>query len=244
MKSTVLFNKIYLLFTCIFMLVSFELAAADNLELPDEELAKETVLPKFDNSVSVKNKNVTLAKKIEVAPYFGWNFTEAIFNQMKVGATVGYHLNEDHAISLNFASWMTGLSQYGEQLKSQYGLLFQRAPSPQYSVSGNWEITSYYGKISLTKQGVGNISFYPLVGAGVTTYTNKSYLNLSGGVGMKLYFSKYIALRTDLKIQYGEQPIPFLFGKLQSAQPVPQASEFKDKWVMGTIVDVGLAFLF
>lgn len=218
------------------------------VELPTDELAKESVLPKFENSVSVKNKNVSLARKIELVPYVGWNFTEAIFNQMKIGAIVGYHLNDFHALSVNFGAWMTGLSQYGEQLQSTSISLnpldFSRAPRPQYSLSGNWEITAYYGKISMTKQGTGNISLYPLFGAGMTAYTHKAYFNMNGGVGMKLYFNRNFALRTDLRLQYGQQTQPFLTNRMTSGTPVPDPSEFSEKWMMSTIVDVGLAFLF
>jgi outer membrane beta-barrel protein len=226
------------------MSLIFALPALANVELPEDELAKESVLPKFDNSVSVKNKNVSLTKKIEIVPYVGWNFTEAIYNQMKVGAILGYHVNDDHAFSVNLGSWTTGLSQYGEQLRAQQGLLFERAPRPSFSVSGNWEVTAYYGKISITKQGVGNITLYPIVGVGMTTFTHKTFFNMNGGLGMKLYFSKNLALRTDLRLQYAQQTEPFLLGKMQSGQTVPQASEFTEKWVMGTIVDVGLAILF
>lgn len=224
------------------LLMSFQLLA--DVELPEDELAKESVLPKFDNAVSVKNKKVSLTKKIELVPYVGWNFTEAIFNQMKAGAIIGYHLNDDHAFSFNIGSWMTGLSQYGDQLRSQQGLLFERAPRPTMSISGNWEVTAYYGKVSITKNGVGNITLYPTFGVGMTTFTHKNYFNLNGGLGLKFYFSKSFALRTDLRLQYAQQTEPFLLGKMQSAQPVPQASDFTEKWVMGTIVDVGLAVLF
>jgi len=220
-------------------------AAETDVTLPEDELARESVLPKFDSVVSVKNKNVSLAKKIEIVPYIGWNFTEAIFNQMKYGAIFGYHLSDDHAVSVNVASWATGLSQYGDQLRTQQGLLFeQRAPRPVMTVSGAWEITSYYGKISLTKQTVGNISLYPIIGAGATTYTHKTYFNLNGGVGMKLYFTRSLALRTDLRLQYGQQTEPFLLARMQSGQQVPQADNFPEKWIFSTIVDVGLAILF
>lgn len=240
-------KKINLVFAVLISLLISKTTFA-SVELPQEELSKESVLPKFDNSMSVKNKNVSLAKKIEIVPYVGWNFTEAIYNQMKVGAIIGYHLSDDHAVSLNIGSWSSGLSQYGDQLQSTTvsnpPLDFSRAPKPVSTVSANWELTSYYGKISITKKGVGNISLYPLFGLGMTTYTHKSYFNVNGGLGMKLYFTRYFALRTDLRLQYGQQTEPFLSGKMKSGQPVPAASEFAEKWVMGTIVDVGLAFLF
>jgi outer membrane beta-barrel protein len=219
-------------------------AAAEDVELPEEELAKESVLPRFENSMSVKSRNVTLDGKFEIAPYLGFNLTEAIFNQTKLGIILGYHLNEDHAVSVNLVSFLTGLSQYGGQLRNQFGLLFEeRAPRPQYGIWGNWEINSYYGKISLSKESVINLSIYPIFGAGMTAYTHKSFFAVSGGVGIKMYFSPTWALRTDLKVQYGQQTEPFLNGAMLSGQPAPQHSQFPEKSVLGTNIDIGFAWL-
>ena len=46
------------LMTIIFLLSSLA-HAADEIEVPDDELAKESVLPVFDSVISVKNRNVT-----------------------------------------------------------------------------------------------------------------------------------------------------------------------------------------
>jgi hypothetical protein len=95
-----------------------------------------------------------------------------------------------------------------------------------------------------------NMSLYPILGAGVTNYTNKTYLGFTGGLGQKYYFGPSWGLRLDLKLQMANQPSPFLNSRLRQGNPAvaddpkPEASEFKDRWTLNTILDLGLVFLF
>ena len=215
------------------------------VELPEEELAKESVVPRFDNPTTVKDRNVTLSHKFETGIYYGWNFAEAINNQSKLGLNLGYHWTETSAVLINYAMWQAGLnSQYASSLSAQ-GLNFNRAPALQSSTWINYEWDIYYGKISITKQGVMNISVYPIGGIGMTTYANKSYYGLDAGVGAKYYFSPRWALRTDFKVQYSGQPSPFIAQLNPSLYPTPPTySQFGDTNAIGTILDIGLVAIF
>lgn len=222
---------------------------ANVVELPQEELAQESVLPKFDRNESVKKRNVTTADRFELGGYYGWNILEPIQNQSKFGLNLGYHWNERSAFALNFAMWNKGLNaQYTDGLAAPPpgggNLDFSRAPELKYSLFGHYEWKIFYGKISLTKQGVLNLSTYPIIGLGMTAYEHKSYPGIDFGIGQKFYFSKNVALRADFKLQYGKQPSPFLQGKMRKTDtPSPQPGEFSEITRLGTILDVGLAIL-
>ena len=231
------------------ILFSISGLCAEEIQFPEEELAKETVLPKFDRVEATKNRNIVTAKKWEVGSYIGWNFTEPIFNQMKIGFNTAYHWSEDSDININFAKWMPGFnSQYTSGIVTASGsanpLDFNRAPSPQYSLFGHYEIKAYYGKISITKLTTMNMSLYPIFGGGVTQYTNKIYPGIDGGIGFKFYFGPKWSLRSDLKLQISQYPSPFLINRMRNSDPVPQASEFADKWGLATIFDFGVSYLF
>jgi len=221
--------------------------ALAEVELPSEELARESVVPKFENPVSVKNRNIVLTGKFEVGPYFGLNFSEPIENQTKFGVNLGYHLNEDHAIVLNYAQWISGLNtQYTSGLSSasSRAIDFTRAPALQNSAWFHWEPTLFYGKISITKLTVLNLHFYPIVGLGETTYSNKMYYGADVGGGFHFYFNKTWALRSDLKVQYSGKPNPFLTGFMKVGDPVPSPAQFGDEYVLSTIFDLGVIALF
>ncbi len=224
--------------------------AAENLVIDEDELALESVLPRFDRSESVKNRNIVTEKKFEFGAYYGWNTLEPILNQSKMGFNLGYHLSEMAAISANYAIWSSGLnSQYTDSLGASPNYLdFNRSPKIKYSLYTHYEWKVFYGKISVTKKGVVNLSTYPLVGIGMTAYEHKNYFGFDFGIGQKFYFSKNFALRADFKLQYQQKPSPFLRGRMQnggpSPDPAPQAGDFKEVWDLGTMLEIGGSFLF
>ncbi|MFN7262710.1 MAG: outer membrane beta-barrel domain-containing protein [Pseudobdellovibrionaceae bacterium] len=223
-------------------------SSAEVIEFPSEELAQESVLPKFDRPLSVKNRNVETAKKIELGAYYGWNVLEPILNPSKFGLIGAYHVNEDAALSLNFSMWMKGLnSQYTDGLKnsSNINLDFSRSPQLNYSAYGYYEWKMFYGKISVTKSAVKNTHIYPMLGAGVTSYENKTYPGIAGGIGQKFYFGKAFALRADFRYQYAQQPSPFKALALRpGTDAVPAKSSFKDKWALSNHLEFGFSYLF
>jgi outer membrane beta-barrel protein len=231
-------------------------AADEVIEFPEDELAQETVLPKFDRPDVVKSRSITTADKMELAPFFGFVTTEPIYGPLKFGLNLAYHWSEDSDLSFNFAKFSGGLNTvYTDSLANQYKLDFSRAPKQNYAAFVNYEFKAYYGKISFTKQGVMNLSTYPLAGLGIIAYEHKSYPALDFGVGQKFYFSKTVSLRLDFKFQYAQGPSPFLNGRMKTppttgtagpgnGDTVPLPGEFADKWAINNVIDLGVSFLF
>jgi outer membrane beta-barrel protein len=237
----------------ILLLVSLQcqilLAEEDVIQFPDEELARESVLPQFDKPDVVKVRNVITKGKIELSPFLGIVTTEPIYGPLKFGANLSYHWNEDSVIALNFAKFSGGLNtQYTEDLKKNYYLDFNRAPKQNFSAFVNYELQAYYGKISFTKQGVMNLITAPLFGVGVINYEHKSYPGLNVGIGQKFYYSKSVALRVDFKVQYAQGPSPFLYGHMKTGptvpDPTPAPGDFEDKWTFHNVIEIGASFLF
>jgi|SRR6185312_8280728 len=217
-------------------------ANAETIQFPEDELATESVYPKFDRPIAVLQRNVITAQKFELGGYYGWNTSEPVYNQAKLGVNLGYHWSEDSAFVLNYAQWLGGLnSTYNSAYQAQ-GLDFSRAPKLEYSLYGNYEWKIFYGKISFTKQSVINLSTYPIFGAGFTSYAGKMDPGVDVGVGQKFYFSNTVSLRADLKLQYSEAPNPFILG-VKTTQPMPQTGDFTNKWGFNTILDVGISVL-
>jgi outer membrane beta-barrel protein len=241
---------IVLMTAIMILLQNIEARATETLEIQEDELAQESVLPKFDRPDSVLRRNVTTEKKFELGGYYGWDILEPIENQSKVGVNGGYHFSESSALMLNYAQWLPGLNtQYTDGLSSSNNLDFSRAPKLKYSLYAHYEWKVFYGKISFTKQSVVNLSTYPIFGIGTTAYENKSYYGVDAGIGQKFYFGKSFALRADLKLQYSGKPSPFLQGSMKAptdttpGDPQPTPDQFKDKWDFGTILDIGVSFL-
>ena len=220
--------------------------AADVVELPKEELAQESVLPVFDNPVSVKNRAVVTQSHIEVGGYYGMALTEPIANVSKLGVTGYYHTSEDHAFGLLYSKNFAGESSYANQLNSKFKLDFSRAPAPEYALMADYNLKMFYGKMSLSKSLVLNLSLFGTAALGTVKYAHKSYPAAALGVGEKFYLSHQWALRVDLRLYGHQAPIPFLSGNpgILSASAKPSFDDFQERMTYTTNMDFGVSYLF
>lgn len=223
--------------------------AKEVIELPQEELAKESVYPIFDRPASVMNRNILTKGRYDANLFYGYAMTEPIANVNKLGLSVYYHGNEDHAFGLLLAKNFAGLSDYAKQLDKQFNLDFDRAPSPEMNIFFDYNLKMFYGKMSITKNTVFNTSLFASAAAGVVKYTHKSYPGIALGLGQKFYFGKHWALRADLRLYANQAPIPFLNGSASTpgvgnGDQVPKAGDFKERLTFTTNLDVGLSYLF
>lgn len=224
--------------------VQYQAWAAD-IELPPEELAKESVLPVFDRPGIVRMRNVTTAKRFEMGLNFGWLMTEPIFNTTRFGLAGYYHTNEDTAWGAQFYSSSAELSSYSKQLsKPGFDLDFERAPKPQFMLYGDYNKKLFYGKMSVSKNTTINTHLLGLISAGATKYEHKIYPGVSFGAGYKFYFNSNLSLRTDLRLFIHQAPIPFKKDALTSTDAVPEHSSFKDRIHFTNVLDIGLHYLF
>ena len=82
----------------------------------------------------------------------------------------------------------------------QWKLLdIHKVPYPYIMGFLNYVYTPYYGKISLTKNFVMNLSIYGFIGPGLIVFNENSKTPaFNAGIGKRFYFSRWFALRTDI----------------------------------------------
>lgn len=241
-------RKILNLFVIMLALVSIKVFA-DDVEVPVDELAQESVYPVFDNPVSLKNRNVKDSETFDIGFFGGLALTEPIYNTTKFGVAVNYHLSETHSLGILYAKNSNGLSRDAQGLKDDFGLDFGRAPAPNYSLMGDYNYKLFYGKLSITKQGVMNTSIYASAAFGMTTYVHKSYPTLAVGIGERFYFTNHLSLKVDLRLYANQAPIPFKGGALKNgskgpSDPIPSYDSFSERLTYTTNLEIGLNYLF
>lgn len=232
--------------TLLFLLISFSARAAEVIELPKEELAQESVLPVFDNVPMVKNRNIVTEGRFELGGFYGMALTEPIANVSKFAGALYYHLNEDHALGLLYIKNSTGQSDYAKQLNSGFKLDFSRAPHPEYATMLDYNYKMLYGKMSITKKMVLNLSLFATAAIGQIKYVHKSYPAAALGVGQKFYLGKQVAFRLDLRLYGHQAPIPFKTGSpgILETSAKPEYSDFQDRMAFTNNLEAGLSFLF
>lgn len=190
------------------LLLAFN-ASAVTIEFPEEELARESVLPVFDNAVAVKSRSVPTAKKFELGIATGFAMNEPFFNTTRFGGHIAYHINETHGFLLAGQVYSDGLGTNGKSLAGkdlvednpnnvETYIRMEYAPQPAYHMFLNYQITPYYGKISVFKDWVMNLSLYGLAGLGVVDVGGETTPALNLGIGQKFYFNKRWGFRVDL----------------------------------------------
>lgn len=234
-------------FLLLVALVTFEIQnayGAQQIELPQEELAKETVLPVFDRVEMVRARRVKTAGKWELGGNLSWMMSEPIFNTTRMGVSAYKHFDEETAWGAQFFSYSADLSDYAKQLKKQYTLNYDRAPRPEFGIFADYNKKLFYGKMSITKDTTINTHILGLLSAGMTKYENQMYPGVTAGVGYKFYFTPKLSLRTDLRLFIHQAPIPFKKDALKDTDLVPDKGSFKERIHYTNLLDLSLNWLF
>ena len=199
--------------------------ADDSLEFPEEELARETVLPVFQTRRVVLNRNVVTDKRLEFGVGAGLEMNEPYYSDFLGQLQATYNLNEVHAINVQGLLWQDGLSDYGNQLKAGQAGKFlpfdaTNAPHPKYALMANYQFVAYYGKISVTKRTVMNLNLFALVGAGYLSLDTQNTIAANVGLGQNFFFTKHLGVRVDLRVFMYQGPNPPSPGDPKIASPV------------------------
>ncbi|MDX9731251.1 MAG: outer membrane beta-barrel domain-containing protein [Bdellovibrionales bacterium] len=223
---------------------------AEVIQFPTEELATESVLPVFDQPTSVRNRVVSLSRRIEIGALMGYALTEPFYSPFQFGGTLSYHIDEKHGINIFGSSFMEGLSSEAKQLNPipnsgpppVYANL-QYGPAPKSLLIGSYQYSAYYGKLSLTKDYVMNLHLYGLLGIGMIGLGDASKPVLAVGIGQKFHFSPSIAFRFDLRLLGYQGPDPTSI-RLDNKNSVQPSSAFYEKVFIEGLLNVGLSFMF
>lgn len=190
------------------LLLNPNVTRAEVIEFPEEELATESVLPKFDQPTATKKRVVPTKGRTELDFHTGTSLADAFFNIVPVGGTVNYHLTEVSALELRADYYINSVTSYKEALINDLGPTtigataksrLDKNPASKYSVMIGYEFTPYYGKISMTKSRVMNLSIVASVDAGMIAFEDGSSPVVSLNIGEKLYFSPNWGIKADLR---------------------------------------------
>ena len=228
---------------------------AVKIYFPDEELATESVLPLTNKPNMILNRNVPLRKALELSLGSGFGLTEPFYNTVYPQVQLGYSISNMHSIHLLGTFYIPGLSRSGGKLAEEgvvgkEGRIYLDATKvayPQYSVSLNYQYTPFYGKISLSKKLVLNLSIYSFAGGGAIVSNDNNYFPLFRlGIGQKLYFFKgsnmTVGLRGDLGMEmyYGPAVARLDLGEDQTKLSYEEAEK---KINSNVVANVGLILL-
>ncbi len=219
--------------------------ASAKVYLPKEELSKESVLPVFDGAPVVKDRIVNLKDSFEFGIFSGFNLNEPFYSPLSFGGTISYSFTESSALNLWGSFFMEGQSTYAEDLDQFFAINLAQAPVPEYILTANYQFTTHYGKMSVTKDLVMQLSLYFFAGGGLFSYTGSTLPVVNAGLGQKFYLTSKFAIRFDLRglLYQGpnvlDEKVP---SSLENATERLPADAFNEKIFFETLLSVGLVF--
>ncbi len=239
---------------------------AITIEFPKDELARESVLPIFENTLAVRSRLVPTKGRLELGFASGFALNEPFFKTLRYGGHVAYHFTETHGLLLEGRIYQKGLNSNGQALASkdfdihekvEENIRMEYAPQVEYHFIANYQMTAYYGKISILKDFVMNLSLYGLLGMGMVSMGGESAPALNLGLGQKFYFNKNWGLRADLGLliyqgvnyfagRDGEDDSPLLDNKGRGRDFIEapkKPSEFESNMIYDTRISLALIFL-
>ena len=108
------FKKIHLLG---FLLIFYAFPAfALKIRFPDEELAKESVLPLIEPPRMVLNRRISLRRRFELGATLSIGLDEAFYRKFYGTGLLAFHLTEFHALSVTGTWFPPYRSKDGEAL--------------------------------------------------------------------------------------------------------------------------------
>ena len=237
----------------VFLFVFFLFPAfAVKVHFPDEELAEESVLPLVTPPRMVLNRNVPLKFRVELGAGLAVGLDEPFYLPYYPTGLITFHLTEVHALSLTGAYFFPKRSASGEKLSQGKGLKSGKkfdplkAPYLQMSAFINYQYSPYYGKISLAKNWVMNLSIYGFIGPGllVTNQNNQLFAG-SFGFGQKLYFNKWLGFKMDLGFYgyYGPAVAKLDLGESVSSVSYNQIKSEDKRLIFNVMASMGLVLL-
>jgi outer membrane beta-barrel protein len=241
------------------LIVSFFITQAAYAEVkikfPEEELSTESVLPVFEDRVAVKNRKVNHKEKFEINFMAGLVTSEPIYDPTTFGASLTYHFDNTRALHIMGAVFSDGLSGSGEDLRG--GRIFRddgapagntfdatKAPHKEFLLAAHYQYTAYYGKISITRDSIMNMTLSGLFGGGAYMLTDGIAPTANIGLSQRLYFSRSVALRFDILFSIFNGPDITSGGTLDpNSNVTPPSSAFEDSIQFDSNIYFGLSFL-
>jgi outer membrane beta-barrel protein len=220
---------------------------AEEVEFPDEELSRESVLPVFQNRADVLHRHVVTEKRVEIGIGGGLVIDEPFYNDAIMSGHLGYHFTDQHGIHIEGLYWIPGLSSYGQKIMNDSRFNqwdARKAPHALWGAIGNYEFTAYYGKVSLTKQSVMNLNLFGYAGP---LYINMAGYNAFGanvGLGQNFFVSPHFAIRFDLRMLIFNAPNAATQDLSNTALiRNPHASDFQTRIYFNNQAQLSLVYL-
>ena len=136
----------------------------------------------------------------ELSAMGGYYAADLYSSNWVAGGAYTFHFSEDLALeaSVDFTRFRSAVTQAYEQRYPQI-MVLDRTNKPGNLYFGHIVWSFAYGKLRWMGDGISRFDFNVAFGAGVTDDSTSRGVTASAGIGTKLYFGKWFAVRFDVR---------------------------------------------
>jgi outer membrane beta-barrel protein len=173
-------------------------AAAARAQCVDEELKQELVGGRHYRGV--QERLFTKAFRHELSAMGGLYAADLYSSNWLAGGAYTFHFSEDLALeaSVQFTRFHSAVTDSYERRYPNIQII-DRPDRPGTLYFGHLVWSFAYGKLRWLGEGTSRFDFNVAFGAGVTDDSTSRGVTASAGLGAKLYFGKWFALRWDVR---------------------------------------------
>ena len=174
------------------------LPSTANAQCVDDELKAELVGGRHYRGV--QERLFTKAFRHEISAMGGWYAADLYSSNWVVGGAYTFHFSEDLALeaSFQYTRFRSAVTDSYERRYPQIQLE-ESTNRPGMLYFGHLVWSFAYGKLRWFGSGITRFDFNIAIGAGVTDDSTSLGITGSAGLGAKLYFGKWFALRFDAR---------------------------------------------
>jgi outer membrane beta-barrel protein len=164
----------------------------------DEELKAELVGGRHYRGV--QERLFTKAYRHELSAMGGWYAGDLYSSSWLAGGAYTFHFSEDLALeaSVQFTRFHSSVTDAYERRYPEIQVI-DRPDKPGTLYFGHLVWSFAYGKLRWMGDGISRFDFNVAMGAGVTDDSTSRGVTGSAGIGSKLYFGKWFAVRFDVR---------------------------------------------
>jgi outer membrane beta-barrel protein len=164
----------------------------------DEELQQQLVGGRHYRGV--EQRLFIKAYRHELSAIGGWYAADLYSSNWLAGGAYTFHFSEDLALeaSVEFTRFHSAVTDAYERRYPTIQVL-DRADKPGTLYFGHIVWSFAYGKVRWMGDGISRFDFNAAFGAGVTDDSTSRGVTASAGLGAKLYFGKWFAVRFDVR---------------------------------------------
>lgn len=155
----------------------------------------------------VQERDFIKAGRFEIAPIGGWYASDLFASNWTLGGQATFFMTEEFGVELGFAYSRTVVPLIDILEEQEERSFLSDTEYPTYTYLGHLVWSPVHGKLRWFGASIVHFDLHFVLGTGITRNQLNRGLTYSGGFGMRVFLTRWLAFRWDVRDHVLEQEI-------------------------------------